>query len=74
MTDVDTSTWCMLVPGGDGATVCRCGGRVILQPGEVLELDVIEIVRCAKTGALLGTITPLPETGPKEPSQPVADT
>ena len=59
MTDIDTSTWCMLVPSGDGATVCRCGGSPILQPGEVLDMDVLEVVRCNRTGALLGSITTL---------------
>ena len=69
MTDVDTSTWCMLVPSGDGATVCRCGGSVILQPGEVMEMDVLEVVRCGRTGALLGTITPLEEHHAMMPKQ-----
>ena len=35
--------------------------RVILQPGKVLELDMLELVRCSRTGALLGTITTLDE-------------
>ena len=49
-----TTELCRIDAGRRGRVRCRCGGELTPQPSEVPNLDDVDEVRCAATGAVVG--------------------